>query len=177
MLEDVLITEELSRRTATQSASESLDLTKLQAENQVLRTLAWQLANTPTLLLQSLVNYALDLCQAGTAGISVLEIADDGSARFCWATIAGTLSSYVGNITPRHASFCGICLDQAGESDDRAPQLFCHPERYFTDLQGMKIPIVETLVLPLVAGGQALGTIWILSHDEARHFDSEEVES
>jgi len=177
-LADVLITEELSQRSSRSP--------NWQAENQAIRALARQLANAPASVLQNLVDTALNLCQAGTAGISVLETAPGGEERVCWARLAGTLAEYAGEITPRNAGFCGVCLDpvQLGEVDDDAgggtaahyaPQLFTHPERYFTDLQGMNTPIVEALVLPLIADGHALGTLWMMSHDEQRHFDGEDV--
>jgi len=83
--------------------------------------------------------------------------------------LAGALAQYVGNTTPRDFSPCGICLDR------RTPQLYSYPERNFTYLQAANTAIVETLVLPLIADNHALGTIWIMSHSQQRHFDSEDV--
>ncbi len=56
-----------------------------------------------------------------------------------------------------------------------SPQLYHYPERYFPCLQSAEPPIVEGLVVPLLLDGQALGTIWVLLHDEQRHFDSEDA--
>ncbi|PPS40264.1 ATP-binding protein [Chroococcidiopsis sp. TS-821] len=159
-LNDILITEELSRR--------SPRTPNLQAENQALHALARQLANQQETMLQTLVDMALELCTAGTAGVSLLETTN-GEEIFRWNVLAGTLAHYVGGTTPRNFSLCGVCLERG------TPQLFSHPERYFTYFQQANTPVVEGLVLPLIADNNALGTIWIMSHDEQRHFDSEDV--
>ena len=160
-LNDILITEELSRR--------SPRLPNLLSENQALHTLARQLVNQPEAMLQVLVDMALDLCSAGSAGVSLLEVLPSGSEVFRWNVLAGTLAQYVGGTTPRKESPCGVCLDRG------SPVLFSHPERYFTYFQKTNTPIVEGLVLPLIANDRAFGSIWIMSHQKQRHFDSEDV--
>ncbi|BAY35151.1 multi-sensor signal transduction histidine kinase (plasmid) [Nostoc carneum NIES-2107] len=160
-LEYILITEELSRRNPREA--------NLLAENRALQALARQLVNQPQTMLQHLVDIALNLCSAGTAGVSLLEMTSNGEEIFRWNVLAGALTQYVSGTIPRNFSPCGVCLDRG------TPQLYAYPERYFTDLQAANTPIVEGLVLPLIADNQALGTIWILSHDEQRHFDSEDV--
>ncbi|MFQ4141190.1 ATP-binding protein [Chlorogloeopsis sp. ULAP02] len=92
-----------------------------------------------------------------------------GEEVFCAHVLAGALEQYVGGTTKREFSPCGVCLDRG------TPVLYSYPERYFTDLQAANIPIVEALILPLIADNHALGTIWIVSHDEQRHFDCEDV--
>ena len=159
-LDDILLTEELSRRSPSPP--------NWQAEVRAMQTLAAQMARNSETLLQSLVDVALELCQAGTAGVSLLETPLEGEEVFCWNVLAGQLAEFVGGTVPRNFSPCGVCLDRG------APQLYSHPERYFTYLQA-KTPIVEGLVLPLIAENEALGTIWIVSHDEGRHFNPEDV--
>ncbi|MDZ7967369.1 MAG: ATP-binding protein [Nostoc sp. DedSLP03] len=160
-LEDIVITEELSRRNSRP--------VNLLSENQALHTLARQLVNQPETMLQSLVDMALELCNAQSTGVSLLELLPSGEEVFRWNVLAGTSKQYVGGTTPRNFSPCGTCLDRG------TPELFSHPERYFTYFQEAKMPFVEGLVLPLIADNQALGTIWIISHDEQRHFDREDV--
>ncbi|MBW4623997.1 MAG: PAS domain S-box protein [Brasilonema octagenarum HA4186-MV1] len=160
-LENILITEELSRR-----LPKTIDL---QAENQALHTLARQLAESPQIMLKTLVAVARDLCQAGTAGVSLLEITPTGEEIFRWVALAGELEEYEQGTSPGDFSPCGVCLER------RSPQLFLYPERYFTYFQQAKPAIVEGLVIPLVIDEQPIGTIWIVSHDEQRHFDSEDV--
>ncbi|MES1025902.1 ATP-binding protein [Gloeocapsa sp. BRSZ] len=157
-LDDILITEELSQRPPRPP--------NWQAQAQAMHTLARQMASHSAIL-QSLVEMAVELCRAGTAGV-MLETTADGE-EFRWAALAGTLAQHVGSTTPRNFSFCSICLERG------TPQLYSYPERYFTDLQTANTPIVEALVLPLIADNHALGTIWIMLHDQARHFDAEDV--
>ncbi len=161
-LDDVVITEELSHR-ATR-------LPNLHLENQGLHTLARQLVKKPEIMLQNLVELALDLCQAGSAGVSLLEQTPSGEQVFRWAALAGALAPNKGGTAPCHFSPCGVCLSRG------APQLYSYPHRYFTYFQEAKPQIVETLVLPLFASDDyPLGTIWIVSHDEQRKFDLEDV--
>lgn len=134
-----------------------------------MRSLVQQMARDSQSLMQTLADTALELCQAGTAGVSLLETTPDGEEVFRWTVLAGTLAHHVGGSTPRHFSPCGVCLKQG------TPVLFSHPASYFTYFQETNIPFVEGLVLPLVADRHVLGTIWILSHDEQRQFDSEDV--
>lgn len=160
-LEDIVITEELYLR--------SPKTPNLQAENQALHTLARQLAQAPQAMLKTLVSVARELCEAGTAGISLLEISNCGKSIYRWVALAGVLEQYEQGTTPGSFSPCGVCLEL------RAPQLYLYPERYFTYFQQAQPAIVEGLVIPLVIDEQPLGTLWIVSHDEQRQFDSEDV--
>ncbi|MEW6496021.1 MAG: GAF domain-containing protein, partial [Cyanobacteriota bacterium] len=160
-LDDVVITEELSRR--------SLRPPNLQAENQAMHTLARQMVNQPETIIRGLVDMALDLCNAGTAGVSLLDVTPTGEQVFRWVVLAGALKQHEGGTTLRHFSPCGTCLDRD------SPQLYSYPGRYFTYFQAAEAQIVEGLVLPLIANNHPLGTIWIMSHDEQRHFDPEDV--
>ncbi|MUH00758.1 EAL domain-containing protein [Scytonema sp. UIC 10036] len=160
-LDDVVITAELSRRLPR--------LPNLFLENQAMHTLARLMVNQPETMLKNLVEIALSLCQAGTAGVSLLDVTPSGEEVFRWDMLAGILEQYVGGTTPRNFSPCGTCLDRG------APQLYSYPERYFTYFQATKTPFVEGLVLPLIADRHPLGTIWIVSHDEERRFNLEDV--
>ena len=160
-LNDVLITEDLSRRPPRQP--------NFHAENQAMRSLAQQLAQTRERMLQHLVDLAVELCNAGTAGVSLVETQRDGNVGFRTFAKAGKLASYAGGCTPRKESPCGVCLEQG------TAVLFAYPERYFTYLQTVNTPLVEGLVLPLIADSQALGTLWLVTHDEQRQFDAEDV--
>jgi PAS domain S-box-containing protein len=160
MLDDILITKELSKR--------SPRLPNWQAEAQAMQPLARMMAQGADLL-PTLVEIALELCQAGTVGVRLLETSPDGEEIFRWVVLAGTLVQYVGGSTPGNFSPCKVCLEHG------TPQLFSHPERYYTYFQAANTPIVEDLVLPLIADSHVFGTISIMSHDENRHFDLEDV--
>jgi PAS domain S-box-containing protein len=160
-LEDILITEELFHR--------SLRTADLKAENDALRILSRQLVEQPQTMLKTLAAIAKDLCRAGTAGVSLIEITPRGEEIFRLVAIAGELEKYQQALLPRHFSPCGVCLER------QAPQLYSYPGRYFTDLQQFEPLIVEGLVIPLIKNNRPLGTIWIVSHDPQRQFDAEDV--
>jgi signal transduction histidine kinase len=159
-LEQILITEELFRRVPRP--------VNLGAENHALHKLAQQLAESSQALLQSLVSVAVDLCQAGSAGISIPEVKANGEEIFRWVALAGAYANSTGSV-PRRFSLCNTCVER------RTPQLYAYPERYFTYFQQLQPPMVECLVIPLLLDTQALGTIWIVSHDETHQFDLEDV--
>jgi PAS domain S-box-containing protein len=159
-LEDILITPELSRR-----RSRAPDYA---AENRALVALAREMAANPKNLPQKLVDLALELCRAGTAGISLLKSDAEGKY-FSWEALAGKYAPRVGGRTPRNFSPCGTTLDRG------APQLFSVPARYFTYFEGEDSPIAEGLVIPFALNGHALCTIWVVTHDESRRFDAEDV--
>ena len=157
-LEDILITPRLSARHR---------LPDLQAEGRALRTLARTMATAPDTLIDTLLEMALELCHADTAGLSVL---DTNSQKFIWTNLAGTLKQHIGGTTPRNFSPCGVCLDR------NAPQLFSFPEKYFTYLApAANPPFVEALVIPVYMKDQTPATIWILTHNPAVVFDTEDV--
>jgi signal transduction histidine kinase len=161
-LEDILITPELSVRPQRMPNREE--------ENTALRSLAKVMATAPNEVPDTLLQFALKLCRAGTAGLSLLEPGFSGEEVFRWTNLAGTLSSHLGGSTPRKFSPCGVCLDH------NSPQLFSCPGKYFRYFETVQPAIVEALVIPLVPlGDDPLGTIWIVSHDENIKFDAEDV--
>src|SRR5216684_7290154 len=137
----------------------------LESENEFLHGLAQHLLTDPEHILERSIRAAARLCEAGFAGVSLLET-DHGEEVFRWVALAGTLEGQEGRSTPRFFSPCGLAFDR------QAPQLFSYPARYYTYLRDALPEIVEALVLPLPDG---TGTIWIGTHDEAIRFDSEHV--
>ena len=162
-LESVLITNALASRVAT-------DINK-ELVNATLRQLGHFVENRdPQGLTRTLPDAAMRVCNAGTAGLSVLESQPDGKDIFRWDTVSGMLAQYVGGTTPRDWSPCGTTLDY------KSAQLFLYPERYFTYFQQAKPAIVEGLVLPLFRDNRRpFGTLWIASHDPDRKFTISEV--
>jgi signal transduction histidine kinase len=160
-LESILITDALARRASRQPDR--------QAEIDAFHALARQMATQPDGLLKALVRAAVLLCRAGSAGVSLLEQDEDGNELFRWVALAGAYAGNEGGTTPRDFSPCGTCLDR------NSPQLYSHPARCFTYFNPVVPPIVEGLVLPFGTEMPVLGTIWIVSHDESRQFDAEDV--
>ena len=141
------------------------------AENAALHRLAQYLTQTPEALLQELVDTAVELCGAESAGVSLLEDQPDGTTLFRWVAMAGRYRDFVGGWTPLDLSPCGDTM-RAGSA-----QLYDLPARYYTCLLPADPVLVEGLVVPLPgAGGQkSRGTIWIALHDRTRAFDLEHV--
>jgi signal transduction histidine kinase len=160
-LEDILITHKLKSRRRRKPNTHS--------ENAALHALARVMAIAPDDLIDTLLRTSLELCSAGTAGLSLLETPAEGEQIFRWTNVAGALGKQLGGTTPRHFSPCGVTLDR------NAPQLFNYPGRLFQYFNGFDFTIVEALVMPVDLGGERPGTIWILSHDEEVKFDSEDA--
>lgn len=160
-LEEILVTYKLhSRRRRKQNSRD---------ENIALRDLAKIMATAPEKLIDALLEMALELCTAGTAGLSVLETNAEGKQIFRWTNLAGMLRKHIGGTTPRNFSPCGVTVDR------NAPQLFSHPGHRFQYFNGLSSPIVEALVIPVYLGDNTPATIWVVSHDEEVKFDSEDV--
>jgi len=166
-LESVLCTEELKRRPSRPP--------DYQAENKALLALAQELTNSPGSVLQRLVDIALELCRGHSAGISLLE--EDGAPgglspggnHFRWHAVAGQWSPLVWNTTtPRDFGPCGTVLDR------NMTLLFSNAHRYYAQFAGVHPLLVEGLLVPFHVNGQAVGTVWVIAHDETRKFDAED---
>ena len=158
-LECVLIDAELETR-----ASRAPDYA---AENRVLVSLANELAKPRSDVLRLLAGAALELCRAGSAGVSLLEL-EGGRAVFRWHAIVGALSELEGGSIPRDASPCGVVIRS------HRPLLMKRPERHFRTLLGLEPRVHEVLLIPFTMLGQDVGTVWIVSHESARGFDAED---
>jgi PAS domain S-box-containing protein len=107
------------------------------------------------------------LCHAHSSGISLLE-EEDGRKIFRWHALGGKYVSHVWGTTPRDFSPCGTVLDTD------AVQLMSHLDRHFKYFAAVTPHIVEALLVPFHVGGKAVGTVWVISHEETRHFDGED---
>jgi RNA polymerase sigma factor (sigma-70 family) len=160
-LEDIVISDQLvSRRLRTVHG---------RTEIKAMYELASLLGGEARWIFKRLAQMAVELCAAGSGGISMIETGADGEQCFRWQALAGELERYEGGSTPREWSPCGVCLQSA------KPMLYSYPARFFTYFQDCDATIVEGLVIPMYNAWLPIGTIWIISHDERRHFDAEDV--
>jgi signal transduction histidine kinase len=139
-----------------------------EAENRALVSLASSLASDPDGILQKLVEVALELCRAHSAGLSLVE-EENGRLVFRWPAIAGRFAEHVFGKTPREFSPCGVVVDT------NAVQLFDRPGRHYTYLDEVEPRIVEALLQPFSVAGRPIGTIWVMAHDQERKFDTEDA--
>jgi PAS domain S-box-containing protein len=155
-----LSTAELSRRPSRPPDYES--------ENRALIALANEMAAAPDGILQKLAEAALSLCRAHSAGLSLLE-EGDRKRNFHWRAIAGAWSQHKGGGTPRDFGPCGTVLDR------NVALLFSHPERDFPYFGEVTPLLDEGLLVPFYVKGEAIGTIWVVSHDKTCRFDAEDL--
>jgi signal transduction histidine kinase len=158
-LESVLCTEELQRRPSRPPDYEQ--------ENAALVSLSNALADSPRTVLQALADTILEVCDSGSAGISLLTTGDGGE-RFYWPAIAGMWKPYIGGGTPRNFGPCGDVLDR------NTPLLFGRLSRRYTYFEPVVPSVEEALLVPFYVTGIAVGTIWAVAHDAARKFDRED---
>jgi len=142
--DELLITEALHKRPVRPR-----DLAR---EIEAMNDLACGMVRQPDALQRRFVELALDLCRAGSAGISMLEEGERGESLFRWTALAGEFAPYIGGTTPRHFSPCGLCLDR-----DTAI-LVSRPARLFEYFNEASAAIREGLVVPLRdADGRSVG--------------------
>jgi PAS domain S-box-containing protein len=163
-LESILCTEELHRRSSR--------LPDYQKENRALVALISALDDSPSTIFQTLADTILDITQCDSAGLSLLtgdgKKPDVCGKRFYWPAIAGLWNPHVGGGTPRNFGPCGDVLDR------NCTLLFRHFERRYPYLQPVIPAAVECLLVPFYVGGQAVGTIWAITHSDRRKFDAED---
>ncbi len=140
----------------------------LAAEALAFQELATLLVERPDRAVRQLLDIALRLCRAGSAGISLLESGKGGPPRIR-SVLAGELAPQAGGTPPRASGPCRLCLE-AGAT------ILVSPFRAFDRPGTTDPPITEGLVTPLFDTGRvALGTLWVVHHDAGRAFDAEDA--
>jgi len=155
---DVFINTELLRRHSRKPDYEG--------ESKALIALLRTMRECPENILQELVETTLRLCNAHTAGISVLE-EQGGKEVIRWEALAGGFANLRNKTMPRETSPCGTTIDQ------NATQLMYMAERVFPALRADP-PVVEALHIPFHVDNHPIGTVWAATHDESRKFDGED---
>lgn len=120
-------------------------------------------------MLDLLAREAARLCNAGSAGISVLESPVGESASFRWAALAGYCVPLLNTHRPFDDSVCGIALEMG------QPELFRTPQQYFSSIELIEPPVVEALLVPIPVRSGPWGAIWVMSHDSSALFDAEDL--
>jgi len=159
LLDDVIATEALDRRVPR--------VRNLPAEARAMAEMKRVLAGSPRAVLQKLVEVALELCQAQSSGISLLE-ESDGRPFFRWHAVTGQWGHLLWSTLPREFSPCGTVLDR------REALLMIDPQRYFTPLIQIPPRVAEVLLVPFAVRGETVGTVWVIAHDSGRQFDRED---
>jgi hypothetical protein len=133
-----------------------------------LQRLSRALVEQPETILQELVNAAVDLCGADSAGISIEK--EDGSDQefYHWIATAGDYSGFLNAILPRYPSACGLCLERGH------PQHFTVSKKFF-DILGVEAPLVTDGILLPWKAEETRGTIFVMAHGRAEAFDANDA--
>lgn len=145
-------------------AMRPLRLRDFAVEMEGVRRITRAFVQNPDAILQELVNAAVDLCGADSAGISLEGEEKRDDAYWHWVAIAGAYNGFLNAILPRYPSACGICLERG------KPQLFRVGQRFF-DIMGINAPLVTDGILLPWQVEQTRGTIFIMAHGRTAAFD------
>jgi PAS domain S-box-containing protein len=158
-LDSVLCTDELRHRPSRPP--------NFSLENRAMSRLAQAHADSPETILQTLVDTIMEVCAAGSAGISLLKT-DERGANFHWPAIAGAWKQFIGGYNPRNFSPCGDVLDL------NRPLMFRDVESRYPYFAPVVPRVEEALLVPFYVCSQAVGTIWAVHHDAEHRFDAED---
>lgn len=132
-----------------------------------LQRVARAFVNRPETILQELVDTAVDLCEAESAGISIRKVGPDGSVFFHWVAASGKYAKFLDAMLPPFPSACSVCIERG------RPQLF-RVTNVFFELMGIQAdPVTDGLLLPW-RDEDTHGTIWIMAHSSIEAFDQED---
>ena len=118
----------------------------------------------PEMVLQELVNVAVEFCGADSAGISLERDGRTDNDYYHWVATAGQYSGFLNAALPRYPSACGVCLERG------RPQLFRVTQPFF-DILGVEAPLVTDGILLPWQADDTRGTIFIMAHGRTEAFD------
>src|SRR6202050_2207217 len=159
--------EVLDLDTHAEFQARNLHIRDVATQMEGLRKLTHSFVHSPDTILHELVNAAVDLCGADSAGIS-LETEEKSDANYYhWVATAGQYNGFLNAVLPRYPSACGICLERG------KPQLFRVRQRFF-DILGVEAPLVTDGILLPWRVEETRGTIFIMAHGRTAAFDKDD---
>ncbi|WP_263377634.1 GAF domain-containing protein [Granulicella paludicola] len=115
-------------------------------------------------VLQELVDIAVELCGAESAGISLEQPNAPDATFYRWIATNGACNPFLNAQLPRYPSACGVSLERGG------PQQFRFYKRFY-DLIGITAPeVTDGIVLPWSVDN-IRGTLFIMAHSNREAFD------
>jgi two-component sensor histidine kinase len=151
-----------------QFAQRKLHVRDVSVQMTGLQRLAHAFVESPENILQELVNAAVDLCGADSAGISIEKEDRTDKNFYHWVATAGDYSGFLNAILPRYPSACGICLERG------RPQLFRVSQRFF-EILGVDAPLVTDGILLPWQVDSTRGTIFVMAHGRSEAFDNGDI--
>ena len=134
------------------------------AQMAALQKIADAFVEAPDTVLQELVNAAVELCGADSAGISIVKDDATDESYYHWVATAGQYSAFLDAILPRYPSACGLTLQRG------RPQLFRVNQKFF-DIMGIEAPLVTDGILLPWQVDETRGTIFVMAHGRTEAFD------
>ena len=134
-----------------------------------MRRIAHAFVEKPETILQELVNAAIDLCGADSAGISIEKEDRTDENFYHWVATAGQYSGFLNAILPRYPSACGVCLERG------RPQRFRVSRRFF-EIMGIEAPLVTYGILLPWTTDEVRGTIFVMAHGRDAAFDQDDCQ-
>jgi hypothetical protein len=126
------------------------------------------LLERPDAILQELVNAAVELCGADSAGISVEQENGSENDFYHWVAVAGMYSGFLDAKLPRYPSACGICLERG------TAQHFTVSQKFF-ELLDVQAPLVTDGILLPWRTEDTRGTIFVMAHGRTEAFDEDDA--
>ena len=146
----------------------SLHPRQLSDQMAALQRLAAAFVERPETILQQLVDAAVELCGADSAGVSIEREGGTHDNYYRWIATAGVYSPFLDASLPQFPSACTVCLSRGG------PQLFRVGEQFF-DILGIQAALVTDGILLPWEVEEMRGTIFILAHGRTEAFDVEDL--
>ena len=141
---------------------------KRPVESAAFMSLSETLSRTPQAAPQRLVEAAMRLTDADSAGISVED--KEGDERvFRWIAVAGEYSRYLNGTMPRDFSPCGTVLER------RQPLVMLDPQRHYEYMSQLHAPVRSVLLVPFGRRGKLIGTVWVAAHNAQKQFTTEDL--
>jgi transcriptional regulator with GAF, ATPase, and Fis domain len=134
------------------------------AQMAALQGIAHAFVEAPDTVLQELVNAAVNLCGADSAGISIVKEDATDESYYHWVATAGQYSAFLDAVLPRYPSACGVTLQRG------RPQLFRVNQKFF-DIMGITAPLVTDGILLPWQVDETRGTIFVMAHGRTEAFD------
>ncbi len=160
--ESVIATGELAQRPSRQPQHA--------IENEALLRLMDALAAAPATILQRLAATIVDICRAGSAGVSLAEPVE-GEPLYRWRAVSGALAANGAGYGPQPHRLTPWAI----ELDPSGPQLFRQPGRLFPELDAIEPPLSEVLITTFAIDERVIGTVWAIHHDREARFDREDA--
>ncbi len=149
-------------------ATRSLHVRDVATQMAGLQRLSRALLERPETILQELVDAAVDLCGADSAGISIEKEDGNDQEFYHWIATSGAYSGFLNAILPRYPSACGLCLERGHA------QHFTVTKRFF-DILGVEAPLVTDGILLPWRTEDTRGTIFVMAHGRTEAFDENDA--